>query len=453
MEAWRSSKNARREKVSQRFDVIPWEVIGPYAAKDAELTLRLHQLQTFRLDAGLDWLRPWVRIENEIAALISKMTHRGLPLDVQLCRKALAECEHLVQQSAARLDFEPTPAAAADYFYNREARRPHCVTLKTAKRSVKECCVRDLIKQGSEQAVEYQIYSKLSSLQNRYYSAFLRLVGSDGRLRTDLRPDGTITGRFRSTRVNLQALPHDFRYDLGGGVRELPHPKQLFRAPAGSRGWELDLSQAEIRVSAMVAKELNMLEAVKAGDPHGDTARRMFHVERGDLDWDKYRQIGKTCNFSLIFGAGAETYRDYLRRTSDFIFSLAECRQIVQDYRSIYPMYPRAIHRFSRQAQYRGYVELIDGFKRFWPANEQTHKAFNAVVQGSISAILKRTMLHVEQRWPGILINNVHDSIVLECDEDFDVEPVRLSFVEIASEMVGMGMDVDCKPGLKGMDG
>lgn len=434
-----------------RYDLVPWEIIGPYAASDAGQTLRLFEYQQERLETGDGHLRRFIEQELEISRILFQMERRGIGYDVAASLHAAGRIRAYLRELGEKVPFKPiTEAKARKWFYVTKAELPHCVT-PGGQYSVKSCCVRQLVNHGVEGAVEYQEYSKAKTADEMWYTGYAEAVGADGRLRTDFVQTGTVSMRFSSQRKNLQALPHDYRVSL---PEQIPRPRSLFRPAPGMVLWEFDLGQAELRVATKYAKCVKMRELIESGaDVHLATANEIFG--RGDFE---YRQVAKRANFALIYTVGAITFVADVEKNTGIILSVAEGQDIIDKHHDIYPEFPRVNKRAERKARQAGFVRLIDGRLRWFGANEydRIHKAFNQVVQGGIAQFMKQWMIDVDRLAPDALLLQIHDSLVCELPESrrgqekaTETPPVAKEIMsrgaQMATDLFGIKMVVDAK--------
>lgn len=276
-----------------------------------------------------------------------------------------------------------------------------------------------------------------------WYTAYANALGSDGRLRTSFRQTGTVSGRLSCERVNLQAIPQDYRlseFDVLDGV---PTPRDVIGHAAanliGWDQWELDLAQAELRVAASYADCTLMLEAIANGeDLHGITARELFDADESDPLWDLYRQVGKRANFSLIFGAGPIAFQRMLAAQLNLYWTDQQAQTVVYRWNGLYPQFRKAIDTHMERVARRqlgtrigdpdrgGWIGVVGGGRRWFERYEDTHKAFNQRVQGSLAVLGQRWFVKADQYLmdqgvgvardgtDGGLLLTIHDSLVLQ---------------------------------------
>lgn len=329
-------------KTDPRYDLVAWDVIGPYAAKDAELTIRLYyqelaQLNLWWSDAGIDYVRlDQCRREIEVMKALYRLERAGIPYDANA---SLEMADRLAERRAAldaQLPFKPTgPEAKKFFFTNNKVTREDPVTGRPVSTTGLDLLPLAVTASGqpsftsdiAERMIQHhsadtfagrvlRVWTERNKIDNaisKWYQPYAQGIGDDGRLRTCFRQvtrgrgtedGGTRSGRFSVERVNLQAIPHDYRL-VAGAEKNWPvaTPRQLIgRAAEQYDGWELwefDLAQAELRVAAAWSGCDKMLDAITNGrDLHGETASELFHVKPGDSSWGLYRQIGKRSNFA-----------------------------------------------------------------------------------------------------------------------------------------------------------
>ena len=390
-------------KTNPRFDLVPWEVMKPYAMADASLTLRLLDRQAELIEEGRWGSKMWSR-ELEITKALTRMELAGIPYDPQLSRDLAKKLEEHQADILGKLPYEPNKAKSY-YFTDAGLNlKPYARTEKGAPQMTADILER-MGRDGIEWTAELLEYNRIKSALSKWYIPFADKTGPDGRLRTQFRQvanergdhGGTKSGRFSAGRVNLQAVPKDYALHL-----PVPTPRAVIRAAVAQyEGWslfDLDLAQAELRVAALDAECQKMLNLIVAGDDaHGSTATELFGTKPGDEMWKVHRQIAKRANFSLIFGSGPKTFRAMVQKEAGIDLGDAESKRIVYGWRDIYPEFGKAIDREMAFVERTGYVELYNGRRRYYLPNEDHHSAFNQRVQGSIAEMGKNWLLRTDR--------------------------------------------------------
>ncbi len=282
----------------------------------------------------------------------------------------------------------------------------------------------------------------ISKLLNTYVDALPQLIEKEtGRLHTDFNQAVTATGRLSSSNPNLQNIP--VRTEFSRRIRKAFLPQ---------KDWKLlsaDYSQIELRILTHLSGEEVLKNAyLKNEDVHSLTAKILFEKEVIDAD---ERRIGKTINFGVIYGMGAQRFA---RSTG---VSLIEAKYFLSKFKERYPAVFKFLEYQERLALSQGFVETLLGRRRYFhfnknglgrllgtPPNEidlttarragmeaqQLRAAANAPIQGSSADIIKLAMiqLHSALRKTGLaakILLQVHDELVLEVDPK-DLEETKL---------------------------
>ena len=237
-------------------------------------------------------------------------------------------------------------------------------------------------------------------------------VDMDYRIFGRFNQTGTVTGRLSSNDPNLQNIPA--RRDLGKRVRG------LFRGSFVIG----DYDALEMRLMAHFSGDRRLLDVfTKADDPHELTARAIFGACDGHED--PRRDIGKTVNYAVGYGAGAKTLAKTLC-LAGFPTTQAEAKGYQEVVAAFYPKLYRWMNAVIWKAKETRYIETIGGHTRHlvegvdedWTAKSYGERqAVNAVVQGSAADILRRVMLAWEDiapTWGMDLIAQVHDELLWE---------------------------------------
>lgn len=474
-----------------RWDLIPWDIIGPYADQDARLTLRLLLRQQAEIEAMLEEasLDTRSRIARDLATMqmLYRQEVRGVPFPWQESEQWAKVLDGRAAELAARLPFTPaTLPAAKDYYFSKEKAaagkglglEPYSETDTGAPQMTAQVVLR-MQRDGVPDISTWADLQKVSTAASMWYRGYAELANrDDGRLRTCYRQvargkegdGGTRSTRFSVERVNLQAIPQNYRLDGFACLDGVPSPRDLIAmaVPDGWTEWELDLAQAELRVGALMSGCEPMLRMMRQGqDLHAYTTKALFpKINEKSVEWPEMRQVGKKGNFSLGFGAGGETFGDMIAKETGIYLGDREANRIVKRWNALYPQWGRAIETHSRRVALRqermghGWVVLANGERRWFAEYEDTHKAFNQRVQGSLAQFGIEWALQTEHYLHDVLqldlrgedagiggaglLLLIHDSQVLLLPsaelalEDEDGAPLPPD-AEIAQRCVGFG--------------
>ena len=145
-------------------------------------------------------------------------------------------------------------------------------------------------------------------------------------------------------------------------------------------------------------------------DPHTVTAQGLYGSEKIT---DDERQVGKTLNFSIIYGGGTPTIMRQLG--VDYL----EAKRLLDAYHDTRPGIKRLREAIDKKLQQRGYVINTHGRRLHV---EDSHKALNALIQGSAADIMRQSVVnvssHLDKHYSSHIINIIHDELMLDVDKN-----------------------------------
>ena len=413
------------------FDQISLEQAGPYAAEDADVTLRLHQALHEKLLAIPSLNKVLTDIEMPLVPVLARIERQGALVDANLLGIQSVE----LGDKLVALEREAFAIAGEEF--NLSSPKQLGVILyeklglpiisKTAKGqpSTAEAVLAELAEQDFPLPKVLMQYRSMSKLKSTYTDRLPEQINPrTGRIHTSYHQAVTATGRLSSSDPNLQNIP--IRTAEGRRIR------QAFVAPKGYKLLAADYSQIELRIMAHLAKDEGLLHAFRNNlDVHSATAAEVFGVELGDVTVDQ-RRSAKAINFGLIYGMSA------FGLAKQIGVDRKQSQAYIDRYFARYPGVLDYMERTRTQAAEQGYVETIFGRRLYLPdinaKNPALRKgaertAINAPMQGTAADIIKKAMVAVDN-WltaSGLdarVILQVHDELVLEVREDL-VDQVR----------------------------
>jgi DNA polymerase-1 len=417
------------------MDQVAVEKAAPYAAADADMTLRLAaQLAPELDDSGSRAL--FDDLEMPLVAVLAEMEMTGVRLDTPFLNEMSARLEERLKAIASQVyravgeEFNlNSPQQLSVALFDRLGLEPPDRTRKTS--SGYYSTAADVLEgmRGAHMVLDLVLeYRELSKLKSTYLDVLPQQVNPrTGRVHTSYNQTGSVTGRIASSDPNLQNIP--IRTDLGREVR---------KAFIAQEGWLLlaaDYSQVELRIAAHMAGDEGMIAAFMAGqDIHAATAAAIYNIPLEAVN-SSQRRHAKAINFGLLYGMSPFG----LTRTTDL--TLAEAEDFVAKYFERFPGIESYITETKKSANEMGYVETLLGRRRYFPGlktatnfnirNREEREAINAPIQGTAADIIKIAMLRV----PGALktdglqahmLLQVHDELVFECPRDELYETARL---------------------------
>ena len=406
------------------FNQIALEIAGPYAAEDADITLRLHQVLWPQVSAHTSLGKVFTDIELPLVPVLSRIERTGALVDDTLLFQQsqelalrLAELEREAWDLAGQEFNLASPKQLGDILFTK-LEIP--ILKKTAKGapSTKEEVLQEL-------ALDYPLpkvlieHRGLAKLKSTYTDKLPVMINrTTKRIHTSYNQSGTATGRLSSSDPNLQNIP--VRNAEGRRVR------QAFIPAEGSKMVAADYSQIELRIMAHLSEDPSLLAAFAAGqDIHRATAAEVFstHPEQVTID---QRRSAKAINFGLIYGMSAFGLAKQLN------IGRKQAAEYIDTYFDRYPGVLNYMNSVRSSAAEAGYVETYFGRRLYLPeinsrngmrrqAAERT--ALNAPMQGTAADIIKLAMISVDD-WlqnsdlRSVMIMQVHDELVLEVPED-----------------------------------
>lgn len=412
-----------------RYDLVPWKVIKSYAIKDARLALLLYEWQLDRINPSLQHK---VDFDFEFMRVLYGMETRGIGFDAELARQQAALLRAEKKEVALSLPFRATGPGARKFFFEEQGHKHYPDKMTDGGQpQVDEEVVARLVDEGVPHARNFAHHESVKSALAKWYEPWPAATSEDGRLRTNHNQSSTVGGRLSVNQVQLHAIPHSYLLpDLEGLVPVM----ELFVPKPDHELWNIDVSQAEIRVGTAIAGCEAMLDGFRVGwDAHSAATRQMFGIEPEDRDWDELRQVAKRINLSIQYGAGAPTIRALIKKFTGRDYPLKQVREWVAIWKDTYPEMVWAMEREQSFAEQNSCVRLMDGRVRFFRDYEAKalYKAFNAKAQFTVARVMAQVMVDWERLYPETLLLQVHDSIVLELSTD-RVEPL----VQAAKNMV-----------------
>lgn len=405
-----------RKFPTSRYDLVPWDLISRYVVADAEMTASLYSLQTQRVvdDETVSRVEREFRLTN----FLYGCELRGMRYDAERSLVAAEQLEAEADALEATMPFRVTEMEGKRYFFGECGLIPDRVSDKTGKPSLDEEQVRAFAKKGIPWAKEYAEVSKKRRAVSMYYRGYPEKIGLDGRLRCSYRQGSVKSGRMSVERVQLQALPKKDK-----NIQGVPGVRELILAEPGCGLWNIDVSQAELRIASRYSNCTRMLNMLAAGvDQHAETTKNVLHVQPDHPLWKEKRDIGKRMNFAGIFMIGAETFQANLSKLADIHLPIEECDQYIRRWRSLYPEFEYAYTSSKRQMERQGYVTLLRNTDYAIPSYlgplDWAKTGWNRVVQGSLAEAFKMWLGWIEQEHPGYAILTIHDSVVLEAPVD-----------------------------------
>mgnify|MGYP000577175427 FL=1 len=405
------------------FAEVPIEQASPYAAEDADITLRLHQTLSAKLKSQPALTKLYHEIEIPLIPVLSRIERNGVLIDsAMLAQQSLELANHIIalEQHAHDLAGQVfnlgSPKQIQEILYEQQ-KLPVLKKTPKGQPSTAESVLQEL-------AIDYPLpklileYRSLSKLKSTYTDKLPQQVNDKtGRVHTSYHQAVAATGRLSCSDPNLQNIP--IRSAEGRKIR------QAFIAPTGHKIIAADYSQIELRIMAHLSADEGLLTAFSNGvDIHSATAAEVFDVAVDQVTTD-LRRSAKAINFGLIYGMSAFGLAQQLG------LSRSQAQSYIDLYFARYPGVKNYMDNIRELAKEQGYVETLFGRRLYLPEIKSRNAArrqyaertaINAPMQGTAADIIKIAMLNTQQwlqdnKSSNKMIMQVHDELVFEVAE------------------------------------
>ena len=414
------------------FDQVAIEIAAPYAAEDADITLRLHHQLFSKLEKTDTLKKVYQEIEMPLVPVLARMEQTGVLVDAQMLLLQSGELTTKItalETQAHDVAGQPfnlgSPKQIQEILYDKLG-LPILKKTPKGQPSTAENVLQDL-------AADFPLprlileHRSLSKLRSTYTDKLPKQVNPvTGRVHTSYHQAVAATGRLSSSDPNLQNIP--VRSEEGRRIR------QAFVADPGYTVLAADYSQIELRIMAHLSQDAGLLQAFKDGlDVHKATAAEVFGVGLDQVE-SHQRRSAKAINFGLIYGMSAFG----LAKQLDIDRGAAQ--GYINLYFERYPGVKQYMDETRELAREQGFVETLFGRRLYLPdinaKNGQRRQyaertAINAPMQGTAADIIKLAMLAVDD-WlqtdqPEVkMVMQVHDELVFEVENKCLDEMARI---------------------------
>ncbi|MGL4939727.1 DNA polymerase I [Shewanella sp.] len=436
------------------FNQIPLETAAPYAAEDADITLRLHQHLWPRLEQANELAAVFTQIELPLIQVLSQIERQGVLIDSMLLGQQSEELARKIdelEQKAYAIAGEKfnlsSPKQLQVLFFEKLGYPITKKTPKGAPSTAEEVLV--------ELALDFPLpkvileHRSLTKLKSTYTDKLPLMVNAKtGRVHTSYHQANAATGRLSSSEPNLQNIP--IRTEEGRRIR------QAFIAPEGRKILAADYSQIELRIMAHLSQDAGLLKAFAEGkDIHRATAAEVFGTDFDDVTTEQRRRA-KAVNFGLIYGMSAFGLAKQLDIPRN------EAQTYIDTYFARYPGVLRYMEETRASASELGYVTTLFGRRLYLPEIRDRNAmrrqaaeraAINAPMQGTAADIIKRAMISIadwiatETQGEITMIMQVHDELVFEVGAD-QAERLKRQICELMAKAANLDVELLAEAGI-----
>ncbi len=442
---------AGKGKKQLKFNDIALEQASPYAAEDADITLRLHERLWPALEKHEKLTFIYREIEMPLLPILARVERNGVRIDAGMLKRqsselaqGIVDLERQAHKAAGQEFNLGSPAQLQDILFNKLG-LPVIKKTPKGQPSTAEAVLQEL-------APDYDLprlileYRSMSKLRSTYTDKLPLMINPrTGRVHTSYHQAVAATGRLSSSDPNLQNIP--VRSKQGRRIRQAFIPDDGFLMVSA------DYSQVELRIMAHLSGDEGLLKAFSEGaDIHKATASEVFAIPLDEVTIDQ-RRSAKAINFGLIYGMSAFGLAQQLN------IERSEAQEYIDLYFDRYPGVKIYMDETRKLAHEQGYVETVYGRRLYLPEINSGNgmrrqyaerTAINAPMQGTAADLIKMAMISVD-KWirheaPDVrMIMQVHDELVVEVLEK-DVEAVsdllRMEMEQAATLKVPLVVDI-----------
>ena len=405
------------------FDKVPLDKALDYAAEDADITGRLHDLLRPRLVSDR-MVSVYETLERPLIGVLTDMERAGIRADAGVLKrlsgdfeKRLGDLETGIHKLAGHEFNIGSPKQLGEILFDEMGLEGGKKT-KTGAYGTGADVLEGLAAEGHELPARVLDWRQLAKLKSTYTDTLIGQINPEtGRVHTTYGQAVASTGRLSSNDPNLQNIP--VRTEEGRKIR------RAFVPSDGCVLLSADYSQIELRLLAHVAGIDVLKDAFRDGmDIHALTASQVFGVPVEGMD-PMIRRQAKAINFGIIYGISA------FGLARQLAIPRGDARAYIDAYFERYPGIRDYMDRTKEMARELGYVTTLFGRKCYTPGikdGNPSHRSFaeraaiNAPLQGGAADIIKRAMI----RMPAALKNaglgarmllQVHDELIFDVPE------------------------------------
>jgi uracil-DNA glycosylase family 4 len=413
-----------------QFNKLPEDVhkFWHYSAMDAAVLIDIfgHQKESLTSLNNWDAYKTIVRLLHPCLFMGEHgilMEKEGMDRAAKEARDEIARLVSLFHEQCGRVVNPSSPKQLIEYFYGEKGIKPYVKRSKSTNTSNPTTDADAMIRiaaQGHKEAITLLEFRKIKKLCSTYLEMG---IDEDNRLRSTISPNKAKTSRLSSSKSI---------FGTGGNLQNLPKPFRKYLLPdPGYIPYEMDLSQAENRLVAIIAPEPAMHQAfINKQDVHcltgalisGKTPEEVLHehlegipapIGAGNKSW---RYWGKTSNHALNYGLGPDKFA--LRCE----ILVSEAKLLRSAYYSAYPGITKYHNWIEEELRTTRTITNFFGRKRKFLGrfdNNLFQAAYAQIPQSTVADIInKRGLIPIyeDQKKFGcvILMSQVHDSIILQ---------------------------------------
>jgi DNA polymerase I-like protein with 3'-5' exonuclease and polymerase domains len=429
------------------FDLIPFDVIQPYAAIDAIVTFLIYA----KLKPAVTKNKKLDKVYNGIlipaSTFLIQVQDNGVPFDMARLKFAQAEMQKSIDESIAELYKEPkvrefeeaqgkpfnpnSVMQLRSFLFDYIGLQPVGKKTATGANSTDAEVLQELADQHPIPALILNIRQK-SKIKNTYLDKIIPQLDRDKRLRTNFNIHGTTSGRLSSSgRLNMQQLPRD-NSAVKGAIKAAPGHKIV----------AVDLTTAEVYIVAVLSGDQELMNVFKSGgDFHSTMAKKVFGLDCAVEEVKKLhpllRQAAKAITFGILYGSGPSKVSETVNKEAkannmDYNFTVEDAQEAIKSYFKQFKGLKAWLTKNQEFISTNGYIYSFFGRKRRLPnvlstdggvKSHAIRSGLNFLVQSPASDVNLLAGIEMQQyiKKTGMkarIFALVHDSILAEVPDD-----------------------------------
>jgi len=391
------SRHKNVKKALWKASNIPIKDIQDHCVDDCKSVYSLFEL--LREITDKECLRVYDEIEKPLLKVVLEMELKGIPVDLETVSSLITEFEEEMRISRAYCynyygkEFNLNASLELEDVLFNKFKYPLIKFCSNGRPATDEGTLHKLIKGGCVLTYYILEYRKLSKVIKTYLNNYKKYA-VNGKIYANFQQTGTDTGRFSSSRPNLQNI----------------HPEVLkcFTASPGNILLSFDYKQMELILLAHLSKDKMLLEAALAGrDMHDETAAQL------GVD----RKSAKVINFGIPYRMGAWGIRGEMKKQGIYKY-LEECQELIDKHKKKFSGVEEFANQMIAMGREKGYVETLTGRKRWVTQEDENEQHFesqcvNSPIQGGCADIIKIAMINVA-KYRYIPVVQVHDEVIFD---------------------------------------
>jgi len=402
---------------------VPIDDAGPYAAEDADFSLRLYYklLDDLKQEGLMDIA---TNIDLPLIDVLIDMEMMGVRVDEKTLGDLSVQFEKDMDQYEAQIykeageEFKIGSTQQLGRILFEKLELPVIAKTPKGKPSTRENVLSEL---ATHHALPGLIldWRQLAKLKSTYVDSLGTLIHPEtNRIHTNFSQTVAATGRLSSNSPNLQNIP--IRTEQGRAIRKAFIPIE------GNKLMSADYVQIELRILAHMSGDENLKKAFQEGhDIHTATAALVYKIPPEEVTRDQ-RSKAKEVNYGIPYGISAFGLAQRLR------CPMKEAQELIENYQQSYPSVAGLLARLVETARENGYAETLLGRRRYVPGinarnrNERSASeriAVNMPIQGTQADMIKLAMVRIQNQLRELgmesnMILQVHDELVFSVPEN-----------------------------------